>query len=302
MAFAEAAAEYMKRTGGNNPDVMYKAAFAMAPQLPSADAAAAPGDERAAWDGDSEASRAAFRTYDARERVSTRTSWQIWRDACAWQARAAASQPAVAWVRKHPDTGELSGDWIWNDVIEKCRKDSGVWFPLGFLTAPPAQVATRWELTDSDVFALIGHAELLRGRGETDMPAWCMDLAHRIAARIDPALESRVEALMTKHEQRILTQPELRTEVAAEDSPDAMRWRALMMNGEPSVYVERTERRMIQHSQSAAFSSPNLTGQIGVDASEMWVKRYVMFAWWAREHEKRTFTEAVDEIRAGAGK
>ncbi|SEU40498.1 hypothetical protein SAMN03159335_06325 [Burkholderia cepacia] len=46
MAFAEAAAEYMKRTGGNNPDVMYKAAFDAAPQAPSADAAAAPADER----------------------------------------------------------------------------------------------------------------------------------------------------------------------------------------------------------------------------------------------------------------
>lgn len=49
---------------------------------------------------------------------------------------AQAAEP-VAWVRKHPDTGELSGDWLWNDVIEQCRKDSGVWFPLGFLAAPP---------------------------------------------------------------------------------------------------------------------------------------------------------------------
>ena len=50
-------------------------------------------------------------------------------------SEAAAGEP-VAWVRKHPDTGELSGDWLWNDAIEKCRKDSGVWFPLGFLAAP----------------------------------------------------------------------------------------------------------------------------------------------------------------------
>ncbi|WP_208449984.1 hypothetical protein [Burkholderia ambifaria] len=76
-------------------------------------------------------------------------------------ARAAASQPAalagqeaVAWIRKHPDTGELSGDWLWNDAIEQCRKDSGVWFPLGYLTAPPAQVGAqqpkpRAEVTDS---------------------------------------------------------------------------------------------------------------------------------------------------------
>lgn len=65
----------------------------------------------------------------------------------ASQPAAAAGQEAVAWVRKHPDTGELSGDWLWNDAIEQCRKDSGVWFPLGYLTAPPAQVATR-QLTD----------------------------------------------------------------------------------------------------------------------------------------------------------
>jgi hypothetical protein len=51
-------------------------------------------DGRAAWDGDSEASRAAFREYDARESVSTRSTWQIWRDACAWQARAASSATA----------------------------------------------------------------------------------------------------------------------------------------------------------------------------------------------------------------
>ncbi|MCA8037063.1 hypothetical protein LGM46_29270 [Burkholderia arboris] len=64
---------------------------------------------------------------------------------------AAAGQEAVAWVRKHPDTGKLSGDWLWNDVIEQCRKDSGVWFPLGYLTAPPAQVATRQELTEQAI-------------------------------------------------------------------------------------------------------------------------------------------------------
>ena len=46
----------------------------------------------------------------------------------------------VAWVRKHPDTGALSGDWLWNDNIEECRKDSGVWFPLGFIhAAQPAR-------------------------------------------------------------------------------------------------------------------------------------------------------------------
>jgi hypothetical protein len=47
-------------------------------------------DERGAWDGDSQESRTAFRNYDTiAEPVSRKTPWQIWRDACAWQARAA---------------------------------------------------------------------------------------------------------------------------------------------------------------------------------------------------------------------
>ncbi|WP_330555403.1 hypothetical protein [Burkholderia multivorans] len=86
---------------------------------------------------------------------------------CSDQARAAASPAAeaVAWVRKHPDTGALSGDWLWNDAIEQCRKDSGVWFPLGFLGAPqPAQadaldeeayVAKRMTETLATVYATI---------------------------------------------------------------------------------------------------------------------------------------------------
>lgn len=53
-------------------------------------------NERAEFDGDSEETRAAFRAYDQKERVSSRTSWQIWRDACAWQARAACATEKVA--------------------------------------------------------------------------------------------------------------------------------------------------------------------------------------------------------------
>ncbi|MDN7848086.1 hypothetical protein [Burkholderia seminalis] len=70
-----------------------------------------------------------------------------------WQAARAASAnetgaEAVAWIRKHPDTGELSGDWLWDGAIEQCRKDSGVWFPLGFIAAPqPAQADARVGLT-----------------------------------------------------------------------------------------------------------------------------------------------------------
>ncbi|WP_240049387.1 hypothetical protein [Burkholderia thailandensis] len=69
-------------------------------------------------------------------------------------------------------------------------------------------------LTDSDVYTLIGHAELLRGRGETDMPAWCLDLAHRIAIGIDESLVARVAELRVKCEQPLATQqPEQRADV-----------------------------------------------------------------------------------------
>jgi len=51
------------------------------------------------------------------------------------------------------------------------------------------------DITDEDVFTLIGHAETLRGQGQTDMPAYCYDLAYRIAVDLDPALAKRVEEL-----------------------------------------------------------------------------------------------------------
>ncbi|MBJ9669008.1 hypothetical protein I5693_15780 [Burkholderia cenocepacia] len=94
--------------------------------------------------------------------------------------------------------------------------------------------------------------------------------------------------------------PEPRADVASEDQRDGKRWRALMKNGEPEVFVERTQRRAIQRTQPVAFSSPNLTGADRFDIpSEMWVKRYVMFAWWSRENQHRKFIEAVDAISAG---
>ncbi|KWD81816.1 hypothetical protein [Burkholderia ubonensis] len=107
------------------------------------------------------------------------------------------------------------------------------------------------------------------------------------------------EALRAMYD-RLTYQPEPRAEAAPDDQRDGMRWRALMKNGEPEVFVERTQRRAIQRKQPVAFSSPNLTGADRFDTpSEMWVKRYVMFAWWARENEHRKFIEAVDAISAG---
>ncbi|WP_175878851.1 hypothetical protein [Burkholderia sp. BCC0097] len=94
--------------------------------------------------------------------------------------------------------------------------------------------------------------------------------------------------------------PKQRADASPDDHRDGTRWRALMKNGEPEVFVERTQRRAIQRTQPVAFSSPNLTGADRFDIpSEMWVKRYVMFAWWARENEHRKFVEAVDAISTG---
>lgn len=51
-------------------------------------------------------------------------------------------------------------------------------------------------LTDGDVYTLIGHAHVLRGDGEEDMPKWFMELALRMAIIIgDNALADRVRAL-----------------------------------------------------------------------------------------------------------
>jgi hypothetical protein len=99
-----------------------------------ADAAAAPADGPASFDGDSEETRAAFREYDACERVSTRTSWQIWRDACAWQARAAAPLAQIA--TRQGLTGEQQ------ELIEAARRVIG------------GGVAR--DVGDGDVFFIVG--------------------------------------------------------------------------------------------------------------------------------------------------
>ncbi|MCO8325949.1 hypothetical protein ABEG10_23205 [Burkholderia cenocepacia] len=77
--------------------------------------------------------------------------WHVGRKQAELESRSPAmAAEAVAWVRKHPDTGELAGDWLWDGVIEQCRKDSGVWFPLGFLDAPqPAQADARDDSRDA---------------------------------------------------------------------------------------------------------------------------------------------------------
>jgi hypothetical protein len=117
-------------------------------------------DERGAWDGDSEESRAAFRAYDAHEPVSTRSSWQIWRDACAWQARAASTSANVAQgaeavqfvfppmpqaVVIHEKLGPLFDRLSMHFYADKCMR----------IAAPPAQTAltddARWIDASKDV-------------------------------------------------------------------------------------------------------------------------------------------------------
>ncbi|KVU10693.1 hypothetical protein WK62_05375 [Burkholderia ubonensis] len=105
---------------------------AMLDQLKSAYFAApqpAQSDERAIeesdapigiYDGDTPESRAAFRDYDRRELARTRSKWQVWRDACAWQARAAASPDAeaVAYCVPNKKSGkpEWGKDWMFSPI------------------------------------------------------------------------------------------------------------------------------------------------------------------------------------------
>jgi hypothetical protein len=73
--------------------IALEAAFAQAVPVPQ------DSDERARYDGDNRESRAAFRNYDTvAEPVSQKTPWQIWRDACAWQAALASNKAAAVAV------------------------------------------------------------------------------------------------------------------------------------------------------------------------------------------------------------
>ncbi|KWF29879.1 hypothetical protein [Burkholderia pseudomultivorans] len=149
----ESALTYLSACGGFDREVdAIRAALSRSPAM----AAAAPADERAVSDGAQ--NFACFLIDHCEGETITEEAIQSWLGKMAQEpryARAAASPAAeaVAWVRKHPDTGELSGDWLWNEAIEQCRKDSGVWVPLGFLCVPqPAQADApaaqpTWEST-----------------------------------------------------------------------------------------------------------------------------------------------------------
>lgn len=67
-------------------------------------------------DGDSEATRAAFRAYDAEYPVAQRSNWQIWRDAIAYAASIAAPVADSA-MAKDADTGHKEADRIVNRLM-----------------------------------------------------------------------------------------------------------------------------------------------------------------------------------------
>ncbi|SAL59349.1 hypothetical protein AWB71_03272 [Caballeronia peredens] len=69
-----------------------------------------PSAEAKPWDGDSRDSRAAFRNYDTvSEPVSQKTPWQIWRDACAWQAASGQSIADTAGAKPVAYLVEIGG-------------------------------------------------------------------------------------------------------------------------------------------------------------------------------------------------
>jgi hypothetical protein len=91
------------------------------------------------YDGDSEESRDAFRAYDDNEPIFRRSAWQIWRDACAWQAaRATAEQSEWQPIETAPKTGRtlllgypnslgkwrtVRGQWMTQEYIDQNWED-----------------------------------------------------------------------------------------------------------------------------------------------------------------------------------
>ncbi|MCA8226167.1 hypothetical protein [Burkholderia vietnamiensis] len=148
MALAKAAADNLKRTGGNNPDVMYEAAFAAAPQPPSADAAAARPSDDELWD-------------------------QTLRERDEYHETADKLAAAIA---KHfgADIGEHSNlNCPWDEALEAIEN-----------AVPPAQVATREGLTD---LLRQAREELSNVEWENDPPTRITDLFSKIDALLEGA-------------------------------------------------------------------------------------------------------------------
>ncbi|HDR9199330.1 TPA: hypothetical protein QDB48_000601 [Burkholderia vietnamiensis] len=221
-----------------------------------------------------------------------------------------APQPAQAdtiqcQAHSGPDCTECGGTGVWHspaparvgltDALRRAREELSI---VEWENDPPSRVVKLFDDIDALLAAHPGQPEPRSSitddqRDKIERAEACLRNTGR---KEDCQAANGLLDVLTEHP----VQPEPRAADSPDDRRDGTRWRTLMKNGEPEVFVERTQRRAIQRTQTVAFSSPNLTGADRFDTpSEMWVKRYVMFAWWARENEHRKFIEAVDAIAAG---
>ncbi len=94
-----------------------------------------------------------------------------------------------------------SDDWTMV-VFEADKVPEGT--PIYLRAAQSGQRAGVAEgFTDSDVYTLIGHAEYLKGIGQTDMPVWMYGMAERVATAIaDPGLADRCRQLAAPTQQQ----------------------------------------------------------------------------------------------------
>lgn len=78
------------------------------------------------YDGDDRESRTAFRAYDTlSEPVSGRTPWQIWRDACAWQASRATPADQDALDAQRYRWLQRQGSKVWYQVAQMRMNETG---------------------------------------------------------------------------------------------------------------------------------------------------------------------------------
>jgi len=120
----------------------------------AADAAAAPADERVAFEawmrtGELDLTPTLERDGDVYDDFDTQRAWR------GWQARAAASQPAAAAGQEAQPAAEIVREWFagrdhWDvKIFDRTLKHGAKLY-----TAPPAQVATRQEMDDAIEYAI----------------------------------------------------------------------------------------------------------------------------------------------------
>lgn len=162
----EIVAGWLDRDGLIEPAAMLRR-IASTARLLSADAAAAPADERAAFE----------------QWWNDNTTWPVTSKNIAlhaWQARAAASQPAEAAGK---EVGKIV---LFGPDLKEVAWTKGKMPPIGatLYTAPPAQVATRQTLTEALRQA---REELSNVEWENDPPARVTDLFSKIDTLLEGA-------------------------------------------------------------------------------------------------------------------